>query len=283
VNEKSKILLIEDDIDIAEMLNQYFRNQGYEVITSNWGEDGIRAVNSNRPDLILLDIRLPDIDGYEVARRLRADRKTNTIPIIFLTERRDRADRLQGLELGGDDYITKPFDIQELRLRVANAIRRAKLDTLTNPVSGLPEGDIVLERIRETLQKENWAIVLISLLHVDAFREKYGFVTSDDVIRAISLMINNIIHESKSKENFVGHLTATDLVIMVDPVAANYVEDQVRLRLEKSMSFFYPVTDLDLVVIKEDRIAVQTSHVSSIDGRFVTFDEVKAELYKRRK
>lgn len=126
--EKSKILLIEDDLDVADMLNAYFRVQGYEVFTSNWGEDGVRAVATVRPDLILLDIRLPDIDGYEVARRLRADRKTNTIPIIFLTERRDRADRLQGLELGADDYITKPFDLQELRLRVRNAIRRADLD-----------------------------------------------------------------------------------------------------------------------------------------------------------
>src|SRR5512141_1887417 len=127
------------------MLNAYFRVQGYEVFTVNWGEDGVRAAQTVLPDLVILDIRLPDIDGYEVARRLRADRRTNNIPIIFLTERRDRADRLQGLELGADDFITKPFDVQELRLRVRNTIRRASMDSLTNPVTGLPEGDIVLE------------------------------------------------------------------------------------------------------------------------------------------
>ncbi|NJC94836.1 MAG: response regulator transcription factor, partial [Anaerolineae bacterium] len=115
---KPKILIVEDDLDIAEMLNAYFRVQGYDVFTVNWGEDGVRAAQTISPDLIILDIRLPDIDGFEVARRLRDDRRTQEIPIIFLTEKRERTDRLQGFEVGADDYITKPFGVQELRLRV---------------------------------------------------------------------------------------------------------------------------------------------------------------------
>lgn len=140
---KSKILIIEDDLDVAEMLNAYFRVQGYEVFTVNWGEDGVRSCLTVQPDLVILDIRLPDIDGYEVARRLRGDRRTSEVPIIFLTEKRDRSDRLQGLELGADDYITKPFDVQELRLRVRNALKRVSQGSLTNPVTGLPEGALV--------------------------------------------------------------------------------------------------------------------------------------------
>src|SRR5512144_2164069 len=135
---KQSILIVEDDLDVADMLNAYFRVQGYEVFTVNFGEDGVRACQTTPPDLAILDIRLPDIDGYEVARRLRENRRTQSIPIIFLTEKRDRADRLQGLEIGADDYIPKPFDVQELRLRVRNCIRRAEQDTLTHPVSGLP-------------------------------------------------------------------------------------------------------------------------------------------------
>ncbi len=112
---KSKILIVEDDLDVAEMLNAYFRVQGYEVFTVNWGEDGVRAAQTVMPDLMILDIRLPDIDGFEVARRVRSDRRTHEIPIIFLTEKREREDRLQGFEVGADDYITKPFDVQELQ------------------------------------------------------------------------------------------------------------------------------------------------------------------------
>ena len=104
--EKQSILIVEDDLDLAEMLNAYFRVQGYDVLTAAWGEDGVRLCQEKSPHIVVLDIRLPDIDGYEVCRRIRANRHTKSIPIIFLTERRDRDDKLHGLELGVVDYIT---------------------------------------------------------------------------------------------------------------------------------------------------------------------------------
>lgn len=208
---KSKILIVEDDLDVAEMLNAYFRVQGYEVFTVNWGEDGVRAAQTVLPDLIILDIRLPDIDGYEVARRVRSDRRTNEIPIIFLTEKRERIDRLQGFEVGADDYITKPFDVQELRLRVRNALKRVSQGSLTNPVSGLPEGPLVEERLSDVIHKSGWALLHICIHHLDAFREAYGFVASDDVLRAISLMIHNTMKETGSPDDFLGHISPTDL------------------------------------------------------------------------
>ncbi|RPI93720.1 MAG: DNA-binding response regulator, partial [Chloroflexi bacterium] len=139
MTDKSHILIVEDDLDLSEMLNAYFRVQGYEVQTAAWGEDAVRLTLENPPDLVVLDIRLPDIDGYEVCRRIRTQRRTQTVPVIFLTEKRDRVDKLSGLELGVVDYITKPFDIQELRLRVRNAISRAIRPNVSNPVTDLPE------------------------------------------------------------------------------------------------------------------------------------------------
>src|SRR5512133_323598 len=173
---KPKILVIEDDLDVAEMLNAYFRAQGYEVFTVNWGEDGVRSCQTVHPDLVILDIRLPDIDGYEVARRLRGDRRTAEVPIIFLTEKRDRSDRLQGLEIGADDYITKPFDVQELRLRVRNALKRISQGSLTNPVTGLPEGALVDEKLSEVIGKDGAALLFVMLANMDSFREAYGVV-----------------------------------------------------------------------------------------------------------
>ena len=167
----AKILIVEDDLDVAEMLNAYFGVQGYDVVTVNWGEDGVKSCIEERPDLVILDIRLPDIDGYEVAKRLRDDRRTKEVPIIFLTEKRDRADRLHGLELGADDYITKPFDIQELRLRVRNSLERMVQNTLTNPVSGLPEGALVDEQLAECLQRDSHSLILVSLENLEPFRE----------------------------------------------------------------------------------------------------------------
>ena len=92
------------------------------------------------PHLIVLDIMLPDIDGYEVCRTLRTNTRTSHIPVIFLTQKDERSDKLKGLELGADNYITKPFDIEELKLYVQNAIARSERESLTDPQSGLPSG-----------------------------------------------------------------------------------------------------------------------------------------------
>jgi len=279
-NEKSKILIIEDDIDIADMLVAYFQIQGYEILTSNWGVDGIKSVVSNKPDLVILDIRLPDIDGYEVARRLRADRKTSTVPIIFLTEKRDRADRLQGLEIGADDYVTKPFDIQELRLRVRNAIQRANQETITNPVTGLPEGGIVDENIREYQKKEKWAFLVVSLRNMDAFRESYGFVAADDVVRAVSLMVNNTFRESGHRDNFLGHISPTDLLLIVEQETANNLVDRIHVRLAQALDFFYPIKDRENNDIK--RLTVQISVMTSEQGRTLSVGEIKSELLQNK-
>ena len=280
---KSKILIVEDDLDVADMLNAYFRVQGYEVFTVNWGEDGVRAATTARPELIILDIRLPDIDGYEVARRLRSDRKTNTIPIIFLTEKRDRADRLHGLELGADDYITKPFDVQELRLRVRNALRRASQDTLTNPVTGLPEGTVVDERLNDSLSKDNWALVLISLENLDTFREHYGFVASDDVMRAVSLMIQNAMRDVGTPENFLGHLAPSEFLLMAESGTAATLDERIRTRLEQSLDYFYPIKDRDQVMTHKNRLEVRSAHLNSGEERFGSLDKLKAELLQRKR
>ena len=95
------------------------------------------------PNVIVLDIQLPDIDGYQVCRQLRGNLRTSHIPILFLTQRDERSDKIAGLQLGADDYITKPFDIEELKLRIQNAIGRAQWENLTSPTTGLPSGKII--------------------------------------------------------------------------------------------------------------------------------------------
>jgi len=279
---KSKILIVEDDPDVAEMLNAYFRVQGYEVFTVNWGEDGVRAAQTVLPDLMILDIRLPDIDGYEVARRVRSDRRTNEIPIIFLTEKRERIDRLQGFEVGADDYITKPFDVQELRLRVRNALKRVSQGSLTNPVSGLPEGPLVEERLSEVIHKSGWALLHISIDHLDSFREAYGFVASDDVLRAISLMIHNTMKETCSADDFIGHVSPTDFAVVISPSNMGAFQDRIRSRLEQSLDYFYPIKDREQASKRPDRLAIKISEVPSVYGRHSSVDQLKKELLGKR-
>jgi PleD family two-component response regulator len=280
---KSKILIIEDDLDVAEMLNAYFRVQGYEVFTVNWGEDGVRSCLTIQPDLVILDIRLPDIDGYEVARRLRGDRRTAEVPIIFLTEKRDRSDRLQGLELGADDYITKPFDVQELRLRVRNALKRVSQGSLTNPVTGLPEGALVDEKLSEMLGKDGYAVLFVAIDNMSVFRESYGFVASDDVLRAISLMVVNTMREVSRPEDFLGHMSGTDFLLVLPPSNLAALSEKLRARLDQSMEYFYPIKDRDEMASRPDRLNAKLSELVLSDGKYTDIGQVKAELLRLKK
>lgn len=282
-NVKQKILIVEDDLDVAEMVTAYFRAQGYEVTTVNWGEDGVRACQAKHPDLAILDIRLPDIDGYEVARRLRRDRRTAHVPIIFLTEKRERADKLQGLELGADDYITKPFDIQELRLRVRNALQRISQGSLTNPVSGLPEGALVDERLAAAIKNDGLSLLLVSLENLDAFRETYGFVASDDVLRAFSVMIQNTMGEIGGKDDFLGHLGAAEFVLVAQSANLPALQERLRSRLTQSLDYFYPIKERERASQRPDRLGVKMSEMPSAKGRFASVDKLKMELLRLKR
>lgn len=280
---KSKILIVEDDPDVAEMLTAYFRSQDYDVFTVNWGEDGVRSSLQVNPDLVILDIRLPDIDGYEVARRLRGDRRTADIPIIFLTEKRDRADRLQGLEIGADDYITKPFDVQELRLRVRNALKRVSQGSLTNPVTGLPEGALVDEKLSEVLGKDGSSLLYVAVENMDAFREAYGFVASDDVLRAVSLMVVNTMREFSRPEDFLGHISNTDFILVVPPSNLAALSEKLHSRLEQSMEYFYPIKDRDQMAKRPDRLRAKLFEMASLKNRSADVNAIKGELLGMKK
>ena len=277
--DKSTLLVVEDDVDVAEMLTAYFRAQGYEVLAVNWGEDAVQTCRTNHPDLVILDIRLPDIDGFEVARRLRGNQRTNDIPIIFLTEKRERSDRLQGLQVGADDYITKPFDIQELRLRVRNSLRRTTQSSLTNPVTGLSEGALVDERLAECLGSNDWALLEITIENLPEFRETYGFVASDDVQRAVSLMIHNAIRGVGSSTDFVGHLGPTEFVVVTNPGILPALVERIRTRLEQSLDYFYPLKDRGKQT--SSHLGVRLGSLVASDGPFKNLERLKTELANR--
>jgi DNA-binding response OmpR family regulator len=276
------ILIVEDDLDVADMLNAYFRIQGYEVLTVNFGEDGLSAAETSRPDIIILDIRLPDIDGFKVAEQLRANRNTRDVPILFLTEKRERKDRLHGLEIGGDDYITKPFDIQELRLRVRNSLDRAGQTIVRNPVTTLPEGKLVDERLSEILDDRKWALLAIQLINLELFRDKYGFIAADDALRAASLMILNTIRDIGSPEDFLGHLTQDQFVILTTPDKVKPLREKITKRIDQSLDYFYPIKDRAAPDHKKKRLTILSAEMLGKQGPFEDLDSLKTALLDQK-
>lgn len=236
---KPRLLVVEDDLDIANMLKIYFSSQGYEVDLAPRGEVALEKTRQHMPHLIVLDIMLPDIDGYEVCRRLRTSLRTAHIPIIFLTQKDERSDRLQGLELGADDYITKPFDIEELRLRVQNAIARSERERLTDPRSGLPAGRLIEDQLRRIIRTTGWALMDIRINHFDAFRDAYGFVAANDVLRFMAMLLNEVVDELGSGDDFIGHPGDENFIVITTEEAAPAIKARLKERFaEESLSHY---------------------------------------------
>ena len=192
--------------------------QGYDVaLTSQIRGLGGSGKNAYKLPhfLIILDIMLPDIDGFEVCRSLRTNTRTSHVPVIFLTLKDERSDKLAGLELGADDYITKPFDIEELRLRVQRAISRAEqTEVLQTLVQDYPLGGSIEEQLRRIIRQQNWAYFDVKINYYEPFKETYGFVAGDDVMRFTAMLIGEVLDELGTANDFVGHAGGDSFVIV---------------------------------------------------------------------
>ena len=240
---KARLLVVEDDIDIANMLKIYFSGMEFDVDVANRGSDALEKTKQVLPHLIVLDIMLPDIDGYEVCRNLRTSIRTSHIPVIFLTQKDERSDKLQGLELGADDYITKPFDIEELKLRVQGAIRRSERESLTDPRSGLPAGRLIEEQLRRIIREQNWALLDVRVNNFEAFKDVYGFVAGDDVLRFAAMLIGEVVDEVGTTSDFIGHAGGDNFVIITTNDAASNIRKRLKERFAGEVQSHYNFID----------------------------------------
>jgi DNA-binding response OmpR family regulator len=276
MSDKQAILIVEDEPELSEMLSEYLTAQGYEVFTAAWGEDAVKICQDKTPNLVLLDIGLPDINGYEVARRIQFHHRTRNIPIIFLTQRHERTDRMRGLELGAVDYVTKPYDLQELHLRMRNALKRASFESLVNVTTGLPEGRLVDERFADLIHRQDWAILVAHLRRMNRFRETYGFVAADDVLRAVAAILKDTVLKLGVEGDLVGHLTAENFILVTSMANVTIVETTVRERLRQSIDYFYPNLGPGSVVPANDRLMFVTAVLKG--GAFEDTDALKKAL-----
>ena len=241
---KARLLIVEDDVDISNMLKIYFSSQGYEVETALRGGDALEKTRQSMPHLIVLDIMLPDINGYEVCRQLRTTMRTSHIPVIFLTQKDERSDRLQGLELGADDYITKPFDIDELKLRVQNAIARSERESLTDPQTGLPAGRMIEDQLRHAIrQPQGWAFLDVRINYFEAFKNVYGFIAAGDVLRFAAMLTGEVVDEDGTPNDFLGHAGSDNFVILTVEDRAEAIKKRLKERFKEEVVTHYNFMD----------------------------------------
>ena len=240
---KARLLVVEDDVDIGNMLKIYFSGMDFDVDVAVRGSDALDKTKQVLPHLIVLDIMLPDIDGYEVCRTLRTNMRTSHIPVIFLTQKDERSDKLQGLELGADDYITKPFDIEELKLRVQGAIRRSERESLTAPRSGLPAGRLIENRLREIIREKGWALLDARINNFEPFKDVYGFVAGDDVLRFTAMLIGEVVDELGTISDFIGHAGGDNFIIITQEGKAEAIKARLKERFDNEVQTHYNFMD----------------------------------------
>lgn len=236
---KGRILVVEDDVDISNMLRIYFDSQGYDVWVAVRGQEALDICRRKLPNIIVLDIMLPDIDGYEVCQRLRNNLRTSHIPILFLTQKDDRSDKIAGLELGADDYITKPFDIEELRWRVQNVLKRAQYENLTNPTTGVPSSKLIEEQLKKLMRRNGWTILYIGINGFEPFKEVHGFVAGDDILRFVAIILTESVDELGTVNDFIGHIGGDDFILITTTEKAEALRQRLVKRFQAEVGTFY--------------------------------------------
>ncbi|MEP7054867.1 MAG: response regulator [Actinomycetota bacterium] len=235
----TSVLVVDDDADIARFIEINLRLEGYDVRTACDGADALAKIGEEAPDLVLLDVMMPKIDGVQVCRLLRADPATANLPVIMLTAKSLSADKVVGLTAGADDYIIKPFDTLELVARVRSTLRRNAEMRSVSPLTGLPGNNrIDLEISGRVSTETRFAVCYFDLDHFKAFNDRYGFLRGDDVIQLAASALRQAALETPDPPPFVGHVGGDDFVAVCEQEQAeplcrrviNLFDDEVRTK-----------------------------------------------------
>jgi diguanylate cyclase (GGDEF)-like protein len=240
------VLVVDDDPDVARFVEVNLRSAGYDVTVASDGEEALERAVELRPDLVLLDVMMPKLDGFEVAQRLRRDARTSSTSIIMLTAKALSSDKVLGLSTGADDYIIKPFDPVELLARVKGTLRRAREMRALSPLTGLPGNIRVQEEIRRRVAEEQpFALLYADVDHFKAYNDHYGFVRGDRAIQAMARLASEVAHDMVGPEAFVGHVGGDDFVLIVPPEIAEDVAARLCERFDEEAPMLYDPDDLE--------------------------------------
>ena len=222
------VLVVDDDTDIARFIEINLRLEGFDVRVAHDGEQAEQSIDEETPDLVLLDVMMPKVDGVELCRRLRANPATANLPVIMLTAKSLSADKVVGLTAGADDYIIKPFDTLELVARVRSTLRRNAEMRAVSPLTGLPGNHRIEEELADRVVKaQPFAVLYLDLDNFKAFNDAYGFLRGDEVITLLATAARRAVMEAGEPAPFLGHIGGDDFVVVSLPEQAEAIAKRV--------------------------------------------------------
>jgi diguanylate cyclase (GGDEF)-like protein len=228
---REKILVVDDEENIANLVKDILEGEGFEVTLAYDGEGALEKIHQAPPDLVILDVRLPGMSGYQVCQKIRGDVSLAHIPIIMLTAKGTTSDKVIGLSFAPDDYVTKPFQEEELVARVKTHLTRTASDLYANPLTKLPGNVPLSQALEKRLSQDRlFPVLYLDLSNFKAFNDKYSYLRGDKVIRITAQIIVKVVKEKGNPDDFIGHIGGDDFMVItssdkVDGLCRGMIKD----------------------------------------------------------
>lgn len=240
---KSRVLVADDDPSTRALIDMALQEAGYDCVLAVDGKSALEQARATRPDLVVLDVGMPFLTGDEVQRELRRDPRTRYIPVVFVTAKRTTAEMAARLRNGADDYIAKPFDIDELVARIASALRRAAELRSLNPLSGLPGNLTISHEIEARLADgSDTTCLYVDVDHFKDFNDRQGFARGDDLIGHLADLLSQTVGEF-GDDTFIGHVGGDDFVVLAPDERAEELARLIIARFDESVPALYDAAD----------------------------------------
>ncbi len=252
---QQRIFVVDDTVFMATVITKVLQSANYLVTAFYSGEELLEALKKEKPDIILLDVVMTGISGYEVLDILRQDSRYNLIPILMLTGQSEEEDKLKGLEMGADDYIVKPFNNRELLARVKNTLVRLERSKGANPLTGLRgNNDIEMELTARITQGRHFAVLYLDLNSFKPYNDIYGFANGDLAIKLTADIISDCAAEHGSQTDFIGHIGGDDFIVITEPDSAILIAQAIIDRFDSEILSLYTPDDREKgYIVAKDR------------------------------
>jgi len=243
--KKRTILICDDELDVRVWLKARLNGLGYEVAEADGGPECLKRVRRQPPDLIVLDINMPEMDGFATCSELRKSPQTRHIPVVMLTAVRTQLDdRVRGLRLGADDYLPKDIDPEELAARLETVLRRATGVSDINPLTKLPGNAVITDEIdRRLALREPFAVAWADLDNFKAFNDRYGFTRGDKMILETARALSESLDRYRAEDDFLGHVGGDDFVILSAIERASPIAEYAVKLVDERFPLLYDLDD----------------------------------------
>ena len=237
--KKRKILLIDDEVTLLEVMKTNLEIEGYEVVTEMSGETGLVSAVVDQPDVVILDVMMPGVDGWEICQRMRADSRTKYIPIIMLTALDQTEHVVKGFEVGADDYLAKHFENAELFARIKAVLSKASKGLVVDPLTNLPGKHQIYEETRKRLEQMGkfFAFLYVDISNLRIINDRYGIQRGDDLIKSVAHALRDIVI---SEEEFLGYMGEDDFVVLSVPLRVLQIFGSLTARFDEMLPRLCP-------------------------------------------